>query len=122
MVNTFQSCTAIISPAKIQLFTVFQLTTAARLVITECQKIQGGIVYSGLMHLNCTFSVYFYSLRRNAKAKSAVEVNWNTVKSCIFGRGNNSGAALKSINQAWLWKSINSFVKPAMYQVLDRVR
>ena len=56
---------------KIQLFTVFQLSSATLLVFTECQKIQGGIVYSGLMHFNCTFSVYIYSLRRNAKAKSA---------------------------------------------------
>ena len=57
---------------KIQLFTVFQSTSAALyLVFTECQKIQEGIVYSGLMHFSCTFSEYIYSLRRNAKAKSA---------------------------------------------------
>ena len=67
----FEAAPLLFPLPKVQLFTVFQLTSAALSVLTECQKIPGGIVYSGLMHFNCTFSVYIYSLRRNAKAKSA---------------------------------------------------
>ena len=55
----FKAAPLLFTLPKVQLFTVFQLTSASLLVFTECQNIQGGIVYSGLMHFNCTFLYTF---------------------------------------------------------------